>query len=222
MTRLFTRFHIVFFATFLALGGLMLLGGDVARPGQDPGHAGPGEVSEPDSLDSIGPGELAEKLVEGSEDFVVADWMARSFIPGSVRIANPDDAVARLIEATGGDTRLTVVLLAPESAETAEITETPDATLTIAAELQERGYRVQRVRGGVAAWQREVLDVQDDAAAPDASGDDDARRSRIARMRAISGFLQGRTGASNAPVPPPPVAVPVSPRPRSTTGDGGC
>lgn len=200
-TALLTRFHVVFFAAFLALGVLLLLGGEIAEPSRAPaGDA----IATLEDIPALDPVELAEKLVEGRKGFVVADWMATSFVPGSIRIAEGDDAVARLVEATGGDTRLTVVLLSHDD----------ETALATAAALEQRGYRVQRVHGGSEAWQRDILDVYDT--------DDD--HSSDATVRALSGFLQGKTGPSSAPAPPPPtpVAVPVRPRPRNTSGDGGC
>lgn len=174
---------VIFFGVFLALGVAMAALGPVKqRP----------VVQVP--FGTLQPRVLAEWLVSGRRDFLVADLTGRQNFIRGVTVKPGEDAIA-LVRAAVTAPNLRVVLLGDDATELERI----------GRPLQKGGLRIFTVAGGAAAWRTQLLEPVN----PDPV------------VASLSAFLQGKL-VPPPPAQTGPATVNVRPRAASGGGSSGC
>lgn len=187
-------------ALFLGLGVVMLALRDPRPPAAAP--------AAPPSL--VTPLELATLLTGPPGEVVVVDL---SRAPGPLHLRGAltvdpahADAIAKVLDRSDASPLARVVLVLDG-----------EAPPTLLQGLQRAGRRVAVLRGGAAAWQREILAPQPPATADEAALRDFRRRAALSRA------LTGRASEGEAPPPPSsPAPKQALPRQQRSGGSSGC
>ncbi len=173
----------LFFAVFLALGAVMALLGPVKpRP----------VVAVP--FATLAPRALAEWLVSGRRDFLVADLSGRQHFTRGVSVKPGEDAVAAIQGAVTAP-NLRVVLLGDDETEFERV----------GRPLQRKGLQIFTVTGGASAWRAQLLEPVN----PDPV------------VASLSSYLQGKL-VPPPPASTTPATVTVRPRAAAGGGSSGC